>query len=48
MNDVDMFANADVRISFGGVHEPVQTLVQMSDIVVYTESALCRTLRTLL
>jgi phosphoserine phosphatase len=39
MNDVDMF---------GGVHEPVQTLVQMSDIVVYTESALCRTLRTLL
>ncbi|HOB54412.1 MAG TPA: HAD family phosphatase [Acidobacteriota bacterium] len=48
MNDVDMFAQSDIRIAFGGVHEPVQTLIQMSDIVVYTEDALCRTLNTLL
>lgn len=48
MNDVDMFSEADVKISYGGVHEPVQTLIQMSDMVVYTESALCRTLSTLL
>lgn len=48
MGDVPMFLRADVRIAFGGVHHPIKTLKELSDFVVFTEEALCRTLNTLL
>lgn len=48
MGDVGMFEKADVRIAYGGVHNPIQTLVELSDYVIFNETALCRTLDTLL
>lgn len=47
MGDVGMFENADIRIAYGGVHNPIQTLVELSDYVIFNETALCRTLDTL-
>lgn len=44
MGDVAMFEKADVRIAFGGVHAPIETLVQLSDIVCLSEIALCNVL----
>jgi HAD superfamily phosphoserine phosphatase-like hydrolase len=48
MGDVGMFEKADIRIAYGGVHNPIQTLVELSDYVIFNETALCRTLDTLL
>ncbi len=45
MNDCSMFEAADVRIAFGGVHEPVQSLKKMSDYVVYDASSLVKLLK---
>jgi len=47
MNDAPMFEAADIGISFGGVHEPVETLIHLSDYVVYHEAGLCSLLDTL-
>lgn len=48
MGDAAMFEAANYSIAFGGVHPPIQTLIELSDIIVFDESALCRTLNTLL
>jgi HAD superfamily phosphoserine phosphatase-like hydrolase len=47
MGDVPMFETADVRIAFGGTHDPIQTLLQLSNFVTFDEKALCRLLSTL-
>ena len=48
MNDVPMFEVADIKIAFGGVHSPNQTLLKLSDFVTYGEAGLCRLLKSLL
>ena len=48
MNDIPMFEVADIGVAFGGVHEPVDELIMISDYVVYDGGALCRLLNTLL
>lgn len=47
MGDVNMFEKADVRIAFGAVHPPIESLVQLSDFLCFSEEALCQTLSTL-
>lgn len=47
VNDIPMFSCADVRIAFGGVHDPAADLVRLSDYVTYRQDALCRLLATL-
>lgn len=46
-NDIPMFEEADVGISFGGVHDPVKKLMDISNYVIYDGGALCRLLRVL-
>lgn len=48
VNDLPMFEVADIGVAFGGVHEPVKDLVEISDYVVFDGGALCRLLSTLL
>jgi HAD superfamily phosphoserine phosphatase-like hydrolase len=47
MGDVAMFEKADVRIAFGGLHRPVEALLQMSDMLCLSETALVNVLETL-
>jgi phosphoserine phosphatase len=47
MGDVLMFQESDFSIAFGGVHEPIETLMKVSDFLVYDEDSLCRLLNTL-
>lgn len=47
MGDVPMFEQADVKIAFGGVHPPIQTLIQWSNYIVFHEKPLCTLLNTL-
>jgi len=47
MGDVLMFEESDVSIAFGGVHEPITTLLKVSNYLVYEEDSLCRLLNTL-
>lgn len=47
MGDVSMFQSADIGIAFGGVHAPIESLLEVSNYVVYEEKALCRLLNTL-
>lgn len=47
VNDIPMFECADVRVAFGGVHDPAADLYKISDYAAYTEDALCRLLSTL-
>ncbi len=47
MGDVRMFESADISIAFGGVHKPIETLLKLSNYVVYNETSLCRLLHTL-
>lgn len=47
VNDIPMFTCADIRVAFGGVHEPAADLVRLSDYVTYRQEALCRLLTTL-
>ena len=47
MGDVLMFEESTVSIAFGGVHEPIETLLKVSNYLVYEESSLCRLLNTL-
>lgn len=44
MGDVPMFEEATVRVAFGGTHQPIQTLIEFSDFVTYSERTLCRLL----
>ncbi|MCG3148407.1 MAG: Phosphoserine phosphatase SerB2 [Verrucomicrobiae bacterium] len=44
MGDVPMFEEADVRIAFGGTHPPIQSLIQFTDYVTFSEKALCNLL----
>ena len=47
MGDVLMFEESDVSIAFGGVHEPITTLLKVSNYLIYEEDSLCRLLNTL-
>lgn len=47
MNDASMFEAADMGVAFGGVHEPVPALIDVSRFVVTDGRALCRLLSTL-
>jgi hydroxymethylpyrimidine pyrophosphatase-like HAD family hydrolase len=44
-NDIPMFEAADIKIAFGGVHNPVAEIVELADYVVYGENSLCRLLK---
>lgn len=46
-NDLPMFEEADLGVAFGGVHDPVPALVQISDYVTYESGSLCDLLATL-
>lgn len=46
-NDISMFEAADVAISYGGVHKPIDTAVAISDYVVFESGELCRLLKML-
>lgn len=39
MNDCSMFEKADKAIAYGGVHQPVASLIKFSDYVVYDSTA---------
>jgi HAD superfamily phosphoserine phosphatase-like hydrolase len=47
MGDVLMFQESDLSIAYGGVHEPIETLMKVSNYLVYDEDSLCRLLNTL-
>lgn len=47
MGDVGMFEEADISIAFGGTHKPIQSLVTVSNYVIYEEEPLCRLLNML-
>ena len=47
MGDVLMFEKSDISIAYGGVHEPIQSLMKVSNYLVYDEDSLCRLLNTL-
>ena len=47
MNDVSMFEKSDLSIAYGGVHSPVETLIKLSNYVVYNEVSLCNLLKML-
>jgi phosphoserine phosphatase len=47
MNDCAMFELADKGIAFGGVHQPVSTLIQLSDYITYDARGLVRLLNAL-
>ncbi|OEF97720.1 HAD-IB family phosphatase [Desulfuribacillus alkaliarsenatis] len=46
-NDISMFTEADLGVAFGGIHDPVDELIQVSNYVVYDGGALCNLLETL-
>ena len=47
MGDISMFERSDLRVAFGAVHNPVEGLIQLSDMLCFSEEALCQTLSTL-
>jgi phosphoserine phosphatase len=47
MNDCSMFEIADKGIAFGGVHQPVSTLIQMSNYIAYDSRGLINLLNSL-
>ncbi len=44
MNDCSMFEVADTKIAFGGVHDPVASLISLADYVVYDSQGLIKLL----
>lgn len=48
MGDVQMFENACIGVAFGGVHSPVESLLEYAHYVTYSEEGLCKLLNTLL
>jgi HAD superfamily phosphoserine phosphatase-like hydrolase len=47
MNDCSMFEKANVRIAYGGIHNPVNTLIKLSDYVVYNSKSLVELLENI-
>ena len=47
MNDASMLEQADIGIAYGGVHAPVETLIDLAHFVTYHEDGLCNILSTL-
>lgn len=47
VNDLPMFELADVRVAYGGVHDPAGALFEVADYIAYEEGPLCRLLSTL-
>jgi len=47
MNDVQMFEQADISVAFGGVHQPVESLIKTADYVTFSEIGVCNILRML-
>lgn len=47
MNDCSMFEKADKGIAFGGVHQPVESLIQSSDYIIYDAKSLVTLLESL-
>ena len=47
MGDVGMFEKADVGVAFGGVHFPVEALLENADFVTFNGSSLCKLLKQL-
>ena len=47
MGDVSMFEQADIGIAYGGVHSPIQMLVQWSNFITFHDKSLCNLLNTL-
>lgn len=47
MGDVGMFEQADIGIAFGGVHYPVEALLENADFVTFDGSGLCKLLKQL-
>ncbi|KVD84382.1 haloacid dehalogenase [Burkholderia sp. ABCPW 14] len=43
-NDIALFRHADVKIAFGGVHEPSLNLMNHADYIVYSSRSLCKLL----
>lgn len=48
MTDVSMLEKADISVAFAGVHNPISSLIEVSDFVTFSEVGLCNTLNTLL
>ncbi len=46
-NDIPMFEAADIAVSYGGVHRPVEAAVAASDYMARDAGSLCRLLRML-
>lgn len=44
MNDVSMLENADIKVAFGGLHMPVESLIKVSNYVTFDEKGLCNIL----
>lgn len=40
MNDCSMAEQANISIAYGGIHEPVESLIQISDYVIYDSNSL--------
>lgn len=47
MNDCSMFEKANVKIAYGGIHNPVNTLIKLSDYVVYNSKSLVELLENI-
>ncbi|PKR81711.1 HAD family hydrolase [Brumimicrobium salinarum] len=45
MNDCSMFQKADIGIAYGGTHNPVNSLVKLSNFVTFDAQSLTRTLQ---
>lgn len=45
MGDVKMFEKSNVSVAFGATHDPVISLIEVSDCVTYSEESLCRFLK---
>lgn len=46
MGDVRMFENSNIRIAFGGVHDPIKSLIEVSDYICFNQKTLCKLLNT--
>ena len=46
-NDIPMFEAADIAVSYGGVHRPVEAAIAASDYMAKDAQSLCRLLRML-
>ena len=47
MNDADMFKKSDISIAFGGFRNPSQSLIELSDYVIFNGASLCKMLKML-